>query len=147
MYPFIQDTFRGQQVGEYVTLGGHEDWVVDNKVHYAGHLKGNFTDEQIDDGEDLIDITAYVFYTCLDDEDADGNFVDTHIWYIRVYVGDYYFYDQPDIDGSLYGYEPETIGDKIEDFIGELITKHCTDIDDFYFVSEEKQESQLCKTN
>lgn len=131
------DTFRKgvTKLGDSVAIDGNEDFELVEVRTYSAHLDGNFTDEEIDDGEDLYTITAYIFYCLLDDEDENGNFVDTPIWYMKVYTEDDYDYYNPLV---CEGYLKNDRLDKIDEDVEYNLNRICKDLSNIEFVCTEK---------
>lgn len=133
MYCQQTDTFSrfATKLGDSVIINGDGFELVKERI-YNAHLKGEFTDEELDNGEDIITITAYVFYCLLDDEDEDGNFVDTPIWFVKVYADDYDYY-HPLIAQD---YVPAKHMEDIDDIIQYNVERLCKDLTDVSFVCE-----------
>lgn len=130
------DTFSqgGTKLGDSVIIDNEGFELVEVRT-YSAHLRGNFTDEELDNGEDVYNITAYIFYCLLDDEDEDGNFIDTPIWYMKLYTEDDY-----DYYNSLVceGYLKNDRLDKIDEDVEYNLNRLCTDLYDIQFECTEK---------
>ena len=72
--------------GDIVDMPWGERALVIEVQHGVVYLDGDYTDEEIEDGADIVPGVKYVFYT------EDG------IYHTQFYMGDMYSYDYPDIN-------------------------------------------------
>lgn len=75
-----------EKVGNRGFLNGEHGWELVKQKQGIIYLDGDFTDEELDEGCDMQEVKTYVFF-----RDADG------MYNTKVYIGDMYMYDFPDI--------------------------------------------------
>lgn len=87
------DNFRNHQYdaynadnGDIVDMPWGEKALVLEVQHGAVYLDGDYTDDEIEDGANIVPAVKYVFYT------EDG------VYHTQFYMGDMYMYDYPDIN-------------------------------------------------
>lgn len=90
-----------KKVGNRGWLNGEYGWELIKRKSGTIYLDGEFTQEEQDDGRDLVDVDIYIFRSVQHSDDEGIEMGAKEEWFLyntKVYIGEVHVFDFPDVN-------------------------------------------------